>query len=148
MLRFDYIITHEESFRPSVAVDVDVSENITDEMDRLFKEKLWRAQTYHGVLVTRKEMRVYEDLLQKDGPETYTSKQVPTTDVLATAAWEHEALERAELLHPLVRRWLEILIEDWGRAIPPGLTENLISLAGAASGGRIGFQEEVEVFTE
>jgi hypothetical protein len=146
MLRFDYIITHEDSYRPSVAVDVDVSEDITDEMDRKFKEKLWSTQTYHGVLVTSKIMRVYEDLLQKDGPETYKSKEAPTREVLTTVAWGGESLERSELLHPLVRNWLDVLVVDWGKAIPPNLTEKLVSLAGAASGGRIGFQEEVEVF--
>jgi hypothetical protein len=137
MIEFDFVIRQDDPVRPSVAVDIEDADDIDPEVDRAFREKLWKTQTYNGLLFTKNKIAIYEDLLQKDDPSTYTFKVVPTREVLQSTNRGDPHLEVLQHYRPLIARWLETLIENWNTAIPPQFSEEFFGVIPAAAEGKL-----------
>ena len=133
---FDFIIKRKGE-GPSIGIELKAREDITDKVDQNFRDKLWRARLPHGILITRKRIRVYEDLLLGDGPKTYKGGDARTEDLLKLVARDQGDIKDADLYPALASQWLELLVENWGRAIPSHLTEPLICLVSSAADGEL-----------
>jgi len=133
---FDFVIKQREE-GPTIGIEVMSRKDITETADRAFREKLWRAGLLHGILVTSETVRIYEDLLLGDGPLTYGIREARAEDILSTVSADRKDLEDAAHFTARVSQWLQLLVENWGAAIPPHLTEPLISLIPAATEGEL-----------
>jgi hypothetical protein len=142
-MRFDYIIKQAEG--PSIGVEVTLHDQITDEVDRAFREKLWATQLLHGILFSRQRMRVYHDFVSSSDPETFGFREADTSDVLRVVVRDNSALANPDLYPTLVRQWIGLLADNWSRAIPPELAETLVGLVSAAAEGELVADTDLEV---
>ena len=146
-VRFDYIITEKNSSRPSVAVNVLNTEGISDQDDTAFRRALLQTLTYQGILFSREVTRAFEDLILSKEPETYVARDVNTRELLSAVAKDPKNLDRPEMYPALIYRWLELLVTDGNKAIPPKLKGQLTGLASAFVDGELWSEEEAEVYS-
>lgn len=142
-MRFDYVIRQAEE--PSIGIEVTLSDRITDEADRTFREKLWGAQLLSGILFSRQKIRVYHDFVSSSGPDTFGFREANTPDVLRVVAHDSGALANPDLYPTLIREWIGLLTNNWSRAIPPELAEVLVGLVSAVVEGELVVDAGIEV---
>ncbi len=136
MPRFDCVIFNEDSYRPSVGLEISDARDIDDSLDTDFRNRLWNAHIFTGLLISRGTMRVYEDLLSGDSPQTYKTRSADTRSVLKVVARDEEELDRPDMYHILVEDWLRRIRLDWSLAIPSDLIEVFGGLIPIVSDGR------------
>jgi hypothetical protein len=152
MITFDYVIRQNDLIRPAVGIDVLDTQEIRDNVDVLFRQKLWDSQTYHGILFSRQQVRIYEHLLPYEGADAYKAKEASTLDVLRTVSRfdlkpDLDPDMDSEHYRRLVRRWIELLVGDWSASIPPASKWEFMGLVPAAAEGDLCVAAEVEDLT-
>lgn len=149
MIRFDFVIRQDDPVRPAVGIDVLDAQEIEDDVDIRFRQKLWDSQTYHGVLFSRQQVRIYEHLLPFEGAEAYKCRVADTGEVLRTVTRNELSPDIAApaLYHRLVRQWIELLVGDWSASLPPSAKWEFMGLVPAAAEGDLCVAAEVEDLT-
>lgn len=152
MIYFDFVIRQDDPIRPAVGIDILDTQEIGDDVDVRFRQKLWDSQTYHGVLFSRQQVRIYEHLLPCEGADAYKSKEASTLEVLQTVSRfdpnpDFDPGMEVGLYRRLVRRWIELLVNDWSFSIPQGRSRDFMGLVPAAAEGELCVAVEVEDLT-